>query len=264
MRSLPSLAFSAVALRGAALAAPWRPQDLQLPDPSAGGRSQVFLLGPSHFLPRHLEEARVESERVRPHVRRLGRLSDEGGGVARPSIDSMALDALPIFHRSTWELLAEAQRVYPRTVLLVPNWYFGNRYVESLVEDELFVDLPLEAYNVVREKVNDKDNQVMVRHGLACLHRLAGSFPHLKFIFWCIARRTLIPNRTSSVPWEGQYLQVVSRFRRHTLDVLKYCDRDTFTRRHMKDNNGHPKRQGYDLIFRLLASMDRQTGITGR
>lgn len=76
---------------------------------------------------RHLEEARVESERVRPHVRRLGRLSDEGGGVARPSIDSMALDALPIFHRSTWELLAEAQRVYPRTVLLVPNWYFGNR-----------------------------------------------------------------------------------------------------------------------------------------
>lgn len=97
------------------------------------------------------------------------------------------------------------------------------------------MDLPLEAYNVVREKVNDKDNQVMVRHGLACLHRLAGSFPHLKFIFWCIARRTLIPNRTSSVPWEGQYLQVVSRFRRHTLDVLKYCDRDTFTRRHMKD-----------------------------
>lgn len=32
----------------------------------------------------------------------------------------------------------------------------------------------------------------------------------------------------------------------------------------LQDNNGHPKRQGYDLIFRLLASMDRQTGITGR
>ena len=115
-----------------------------------------------------------------------------------------------------------------------------------------------------------------MRHGLSCLQYLASALPGLRFIFWCIARRTLIPNRTSSVPWEGQYsrlfsgmrscfswllssyhnsikakrqdiyffsrvteqpryLQVASRFRQNTLDVLRYSDRDTFTRRHMKD-----------------------------
>ena len=95
----------------------------------------------------------------------------------------------------------------------------------------------------------------MVRHGLSCLQYLASRFPDMKFIFWCMARRTLIPNHTSTVPLEGQYLQVSSRFRNNTLDVLQYSDRDTFTRQHMKDNNGHPKRQGYDLIFRLIESI---------
>ena len=95
----------------------------------------------------------------------------------------------------------------------------------------------------------------MVRHGLSCLQYLASRFPDMKFIFWCMARRTLIPNHTSTVPLDGQYLQVSSRFRNNTLDVLQYSDRDTFTRQHMKDNNGHPKRQGYDLIFRLIESI---------
>ena len=109
--------------------------------------------------------------------------------------------------------------------------------------------------------MNKEDNEVMVSHGLSCLAHLTSRFQNLKFLFWCIARRTLIPNRTSSVPLEGQYLQVASRFRNNTLDVLQYSDPATFTRRHMKDNNGHPKRQGYDLIFRLIDGMMRKKGL---
>ena len=162
-------------------------------------------------------------------------------------------EALPIFHRCTWEIIQEAYQNYDHTVLLVPNWYFGNRYVQQLkTPQDLFLDLPLEAYNVVRENVQPEHNEVMVRHGLSCLECLTKSFPRLKLIFWCIARRTLIPNRTSSVPLEGQYLQVASRFPENTLDLLRHCDWETFTRQHTKDNCGHPKRQGYQLIFRLI------------
>ncbi|CAE7388123.1 ccnl1, partial [Symbiodinium microadriaticum] len=175
--------------------------------------------------------------------------------LADGAVDGMALEALPVFHHSTLRVLEEAYSCYSRTVFMVPNWYFGNRYVDSLVSDQLFHDLPPDAYNVVRERVKPMENEIMVRHGLSCLQYLASRFPDMKFIFWCMARRTLIPNHTSTVPLDGQYLQVSSRFRNNTLDVLQYSDRDTFTRQHMKDNNGHPKRQGYDLIFRLIESI---------
>ena len=220
---------------------PWRPEELSLP--AVKKRSPVFLLGPSHFLDRHLEEAKMESEVLGPHIRKLR------------GMDSMALEALPVFHHSTLRVLEEAYSCYTKTVFMVPNWYFGNRYVDSLVSNQLFHDLPADAYNVVRERVKPMENEIMVRQGLSCLQYLATRFPDMKFIFWCMARRTLIPNHTSTVPLEGQYLQVSSRFRNNTLDVLQYSDRDTFTRHHMKDNNGHPKRQGYDLIFRLIESI---------
>ncbi|CAE7479541.1 ccnl1, partial [Symbiodinium pilosum] len=203
-----------------ALPAPWKPEELGFPSPCQ--RGSAFLLGPSHFLPRHLSEAKLESKVLGPHIRQV------------QGVDSMALEALPIFHSSTLQILEEAHSAYNHTVFLVPNWYFGNRYVDRLGSDELFLDLPLEAYNVVRENVNAEHNEVMVSHGLSCLEYLAVHLPRLKFIFWCIARRTLIPNRTSTVPLEGQYLQVTSRFRDNTLDVLQYSDLDTFTRRHMK------------------------------
>ncbi|CAJ1335554.1 unnamed protein product [Effrenium voratum] len=129
----------------------WSPGEIDLPK----RRSQVFLLGPSHFLPRHLEEAHIAFERTDT--------SKHCVSLARREVDSMALEALPIFHRCTWEIIQEAYQNYDHTVLLVPNWYFGNRYVQQLkTPQDLFLDLPLEAYNVVRENVQPEHNEVNI------------------------------------------------------------------------------------------------------
>eukprot|EP00418_Pyrodinium_bahamense_P004426 CAMPEP_0179011622 /NCGR_PEP_ID=MMETSP0796-20121207/764_1 /TAXON_ID=73915 /ORGANISM="Pyrodinium bahamense, Strain pbaha01" /LENGTH=195 /DNA_ID=CAMNT_0020707017 /DNA_START=276 /DNA_END=863 /DNA_ORIENTATION=- len=185
--------------------------------------------------------------------------------------DSMALEALPIHHRVTLRVLRRAYDVYKHTVFMVPNWYFGNGHVDLLQckgncvpGDGLFLPSTHEAHNVVRANMNDASNLDMVSHGLRCLDHLVDIMPNLKLIFWCIARRTLIPDYRSSVPSAGQYLEAVSRYRANTLDVLDYHpDQQTFTSCFMKDKSGHPKRKGYELIMRMLSSSSLPNGEVG-
>ena len=76
---LPVLCLAAgTAASAASSTRPWSRGELHLPPAERSERT--FLLGPSHFLPRHLEEAKITNEQMSCclHCRKLGQKQVDG------------------------------------------------------------------------------------------------------------------------------------------------------------------------------------------
>lgn len=217
--------------------------------------ADVFALGPSHFERKALTVARYPWKEVE------GDVLEVGGGLHHKQ-HVLGVASIPVYNQITLHLLRRAYSSYGQVVWCVSNWFFGNKDVDRLralrtarASQELFLWSDFYAGNVRRELITPENNDLLVDHSLRCIDFILDEMPHIKLLFWCLAKRTFNQQgRSTQIPVHGQYEALLSRYPDHTLDVLKYHDKDSFDRVCCQDRSGHPTLTGYKTISGLLES----------
>ena len=216
----------------------------------ASSSAEVFALGPSHFERKALTAAGFPWQEVCGNILKVGKKQKQ---------HILGVASLPVYNQITLQLLRQAYNAYGQVVWCVSNWFFGNRDVERLrslgkdAAEDLFLWADFSAGNVERDLITPENTDLLVRHSARCIDFVLSEMPRTKLLFWCLAKRTFNKQgRSKQIPLHGQYEAFIKRYQNHSLDVLRYHDKDTFDRVCCQDRSGHPTLLGYQTISQLL------------
>lgn len=159
----------------------------------------------------------------------------------------------PNFSTTTLRNLQHAQSLLQpedQLVWMVADWRIGNYDVHKLQASEgLWHDTPAKPNNISYAHICQANDTALIQHQFKLIDHVISTCPNIKLIFWCLYYRTKVC-KSSSLPLDGQYDNVLSRYKENAIDIDNYVIGDPSS--WYKDAGGHPSMTGYDSIITMV------------
>ena len=197
--------------------------------------NEIYVLGPSHI---HSEYTEIIKDEVESHVLFNKCILDGVRGL--PNWSS--------YINNTCTTHKDKPLIW-----IVSDYKFNNHdypILKELPQSNLFLDVMGYPGNVNCDFMSNEHITFLAKHTQKVIDYIVSTYPHIKLIFWCLYKRS--KGRNSSYPIEYQYDAMKNRYAENIIDIDLYTSPNTFQTVLTRDEGGHPTREGYMLLSRMI------------
>lgn len=199
----------------------------------------IYVIGPSHI---HTDYTHIIDNEIQNGMLFKNCILD--GYIGIPNWSSTIFDKLTEYNKKGAQLC-----------WLISEYKLNNFEYDKIIElqktDTLFLNTLGYYDNISRDYMEPHHIELLGQHSLCIIDFIIKQFPEIKLIFWCLYKRTKA-NKKSSYPTHLRYDALKKRYAKNIIDIDLYISDEEFNNI-IKDEHGHPNKEGYELLDRMIA-----------